>query len=100
MRTATILMVLVLTAATAHAGAFGNIFGDPAPAPLWQPQPYQFNPPSPLEDAYQGFKREDQRRRELYHQQEQQAEEARQLERTIRCNRFGSRQVFGDCFNW
>ncbi|MCY4440415.1 MAG: hypothetical protein OXE53_09440 [Deltaproteobacteria bacterium] len=41
-----------------------------------------------------------QRERDIYIRHEQQLEQQRQLERTIRCNRYGSREVYGDCFNW
>ena len=83
-------------------GAYGDVFGDiygtgerQRPAfPVWQA-------PQNTSDTYlDKMYREYERKRELYWQQEQQAEQARQLERTIRCNRFGSREVYGDCHNW
>ncbi len=33
-------------------------------------------------------------------QQRQQEFQAEQQERAIRCSRFGSREVYGDCHNW
>ncbi len=58
-------------------------------------------PPQNTSDNYlDRMNRDYERQRETYIQQEQQAEQARQLERATRCARFGSREVYGDCYNW
>ena len=85
-----------------RSGGSGDIYGDiygtrqynPPPVRLWQP------PPSPSQQYHQEFMRQMEQERERYSYEEQRAEQARQLERTIRCNRFGSREVYGDCHNW
>ena len=98
MRIATILMVLVLTAAAAHAQHYGV---KPYGIEPYQPPPVQmWTPPQRTIPTHTEFRQQMQREQDIYSIQEQQAEQQRQLERTIRCNRFGSREVYGDCFNW
>ena len=94
-------LVLVLTAATAHAGAYGDIYGDIYGTRQYSPPPVKlWTPPQPTFPTHTEFMRQMQREQDIYSIHEQQAEQQRQLERTIRCNRFGSREVYGDCFNW
>ncbi len=59
-----------------------------------------FQWPYPQETAYDKMMREFRQEQDRTAEQRQREFQAEQQERATRCNRFGSREVFGDCHNW
>ena len=74
-----------------RGGVYGNVFGNTG----LTHQPYQ-----PQETEYDRMMREFRAESDRIAEQTRREFQNDNIERAIRCNRFGSREVYADCHNW